>query len=484
LGEADQLSSSVAPGDAAPPFDEPRGFARLDDAVEAAEPSAEETAWPGAATHDHDRRRPAPQSRESARLSFEAVVRIHCDGRRGIHTGFMRDISRGGMFLRLVDPEPVGKRLGFELFVPGWRMAARGIGEVAWQRPRYEGPGRPPGMALRFVALEAEAIAKLAKLLPEGEGPDVEVLAPRVPRWKPAERIGETAVVEAPVAEAPAMLMSEAPLAEAIAVEPMAEHPRPLEMAFVAAGEPFDDSLGEPMIFVPPPPLPVPPLIVEDVIVPMPEPAQPKQRWGAAAAGIAAFAGLATLVIVGAARREVVVVPAGVSGPPPAVAGAAAPGPVDSRPSPAPRVVEVPVTATADSASSAASLSAIAASREIAAARAGSALSGVRWEPLAGGGTRVVVALDGAITPDRVRASRITGDAPRLVVRLLGVSDRVRAPWEPATSEVRRIRSGRHDGDSGSEVHLVLDLGGDDVTLARSQVVGGELWLDLARNAQ
>ena len=121
--------------------------------------------------------------------------------------------------------------------------------------------------------------------------------------------------------------------------------------------------------------------------------------------------------------------------------------------------------------------------KPVASGKVAAQLTDVRWEPLAGGGTRVVVTLDGAITQDRVRASRITGDSPRLVVRLLGVTDRVRAPWEPATSEVQRIRSGRHDGDGGSEVHLVLDLGGDGVTLARSQVVGGELWLDLAPGA-
>jgi len=121
----------------------------------------------------------APPSRSGPRLSFEAVVRLSCAGRRGIHTGFVRDIARGGMFLRLVDPEPPGRRLGFELFLPGWRMPARGVGEVAWSRPSYEGPGRPPGMAIRFVALEGRAIEMLAALLPGGEVAPVEVLQPR-----------------------------------------------------------------------------------------------------------------------------------------------------------------------------------------------------------------------------------------------------------------------------------------------------------------
>src|SRR4030095_827407 len=96
------------------------------------------------------------------RLWCGAVVRISCAARRGIHTGFVRDISRGGMFLRLVDPEPPGKRMGFELFLPGWRVPVRGLGGGVGRRPSCEGPGRPPGLAIRFVALEPVAIEMLA----------------------------------------------------------------------------------------------------------------------------------------------------------------------------------------------------------------------------------------------------------------------------------------------------------------------------------
>ncbi len=107
-------------------------------------------------------------------------------------------------------------------------------------------------------------------------------------------------------------------------------------------------------------------------------------------------------------------------------------------------------------------------------------LTGLTWEPLPSGGTRVAIALDGSFAASRLRASRIGGESPRLVVRLLGLGDGApRSPWEPATAEVRRIRAGRHDGDGGAEIHLVLDLASPEVRLARSEVVGGELLLDL-----
>jgi hypothetical protein len=376
-------------------------------------------------------------------------VRLRCDGRRGIHTGFVRDLSRGGLFIRLVDPEPAGRRLGFELWLPGRRSPARGIAEVAWQRPSYEGPGRPPGMALRFVALEAEGIALLASLLPGGEGPAVEVLPP--PQLPVLARREER---EVPPPE------PEPPVPELGEDEP----PTPMEPLFAEA-------FAEPMIFEPPPPLPMPAVVPALVEEPTSGAGAGRLRWGSAAAGIAAAAGLATLVVVGAAQRggerersTEIERPGGVAimAPPPGpVAAAGAP----SRP--APGSVLEPVTEP----------SVVSAPLPASPARH---LTGLSWEPLAGGGTRVVVSLDGALEAGRWRTSRIGGDTPRLVVRLLGIVDGApRVPWEPATAEVARIRAGRHDGAEGGEVHLVLDLAGAAVMLAGATAEGSELRLDL-----
>jgi uncharacterized protein (TIGR02266 family) len=477
LGEADDLTDPAPPGESAglasgarEPWDEPRA------------PAA-----PGS-------ERPAgsiPPSRREPRLSYEAVVRLHCDGRRGIHTGFVRDISRGGMFLRLVDPEPPGKRMGFELFLPGWRSPARGVGEVAWQRPNYEGPGKPPGMALRFVALEAEAIARLARLLPEGEAPEVEVLPRRVPKmWRrkpgsrpaPAPATGPRQSPEAQLAlELPDFTTGHAAPARPT---PSAGGPAAADATSSAS---LEEALAEPMIFVPPPPFVGPPAL-------QPAPTQTlssPQRWHSAAAGIAGFAGLATLLVVGAARREPL--------PAPALPSVEASGPVTpavpakgEMAEPEPRLASAPPVAVQDEPAEPAltpprpatlppiTRGAPAVAADSSWAAGARRVTGLRWEALPGGGTRVVVELDGALDGDRVRASRISGDSPRLVVRLLGVADGApRTPWEPATAEVRRIRAGRHDGDAGGEVHLVLDLATADVRLAATAAVGSELRLDL-----
>jgi len=472
LGEAGDLTDPAPPGESAglasgtrEPWDEPRA------------PAVRASEHPGGS---------APPSRREPRLSYEAVVRLHCDGRRGIHTGFVRDISRGGMFLRLVDPEPPGKRMGFELFLPGWRSPARGVGEVAWQRPAYEGPGKPPGMALRFVALEAEAIARLARLLPEGEAPAVEVLPRRMPRmWR--RKPG----VKAPGAAAPqqtpdAQLALELPdFTSAPATPPRPTAPTDRARAADAASSAgLEEALAEPMIFVPPPPLPGPPALQP----PAPPTLPSRLRWHSTAAGIAGFAGLATLLVVGAARREPLPAPASpavqTSGPAtPVVSAPIVPAAAETRLASAPAVAaqdRPPLTQALPASAPPRIPQARAVVAEPYAAGAARRLTGLRWESLPEGGTRVVVELDGSLDGGRVRASRISGDSPRLVVRLLGVGDGApRTPWEPATAEVRRIRAGRHDGETGREVHLVLDLATGDVRLADTTAVGSELRLDL-----
>lgn len=404
-----------------------------------------------------------PAARRTPRVSAEGTVRLRCEGRRGIHTGFVRDLSSGGMFLRIIDAEPPGKRLPFELWLPGMRFPVRGVGEVAWVRSSYEGPGRPPGMALRFVALEAEGIRRVGALLPEG-APVVEVLElPPLPSppLKPRSRVRYAAkpVVAVPIPQ------------------PVALAPAPVvhlgQDASAASLEAFDEALSEPMIFVPPPPLPEVVLPTELPLAAEEEEDRPSPlRWGAAAAGIAAAGALATLVVVGAARREALPAPAaepydlarGVVTAPLSAATEAAPPTVEE---PKALPLPAPIPAASDRSSA----------RRV---------TDVRWEPLAAGGTRVVIGFDGPLGAGQWRVSRIGGDTPRLVVRLMGIRGidaGAPSPWQPDTTEVRRLRAGRHEGDGDGEVHLVLDLASPGVRLVRSTVsAAGDLQLDLAPN--
>jgi hypothetical protein len=75
------------------------------------------------------------------------------------------------MFLRILDPETPGTRLGFDIFFTGedgTRSTLSGEGEVAWSRNEYEGPGLPPGMGVRFLALAAGGAEVLTRVLGTG----------------------------------------------------------------------------------------------------------------------------------------------------------------------------------------------------------------------------------------------------------------------------------------------------------------------------
>lgn len=104
------------------------------------------------------------------RAAADGVVRIVCPGRKGIHTGFLKDLSSDGLFMRILDPETPGTRLGVSFRLEGVSEVVRGEAEVAWCRASYQGPGLPPGMALRFLHLERGGDAVVARHLQRAQG--------------------------------------------------------------------------------------------------------------------------------------------------------------------------------------------------------------------------------------------------------------------------------------------------------------------------
>jgi hypothetical protein len=104
----------------------------------------------------------------------------------------------------------------------------------------------------------------------------------------------------------------------------------------------------------------------------------------------------------------------------------------------------------------------------------------LRWESETAG-TRLVARFDGPLALDRVRSSRIGGESPRQVVKLLGMAGLPSAaPWHPATPELAHVRAGFHRTADRGELHLVLDLAGPDVRVQRVEASGDELRIELA----
>lgn len=419
---------------------------------------------------------PAEAGRRAAReprLASDGVVRLLCPGRRGVQSGFLRDVSRGGMFLHLVDPEPAGTRLGFELSLPGRRERVCGTGEVAWVREAYGGPGRPPGMAVRFLTLELPGARELTDLLGAPPRADVAIVEPT--GRDGAVRAGATAGPTAAAARVPSPGAAEE--GTAATAEPSVAPPA------AALGEGWREGY-------------VPPRAADPGAE---HPVRGVRATGRAALLVAGSALLAVGLVwwspwrhgappapaeARAAAREAAVdgraAPVRQAHPAEAAAGAAlAPGGLDT-------------TATAPGAAPVRGAGATppdggpasGGDRAPAAALApASRLVAVRWQPAPAGGTLVVLELDGLLEPARLAASRIGGDSPRQLLELAGVRPREARPgrWEVGTAELVAVRTGYHPGEAGGELHVVLDLAADDVVVRALDSVGAELRCELAR---
>jgi uncharacterized protein (TIGR02266 family) len=99
---------------------------------------------------------------------FRARVRVLF--RRAGATRFLEgettNVSRGGLFLEVHRPLPVGSRIGLVLHLdPDPPLALRGT--VAWVTPAEVGsPGRDsPGMGIRFEEVDAQGRERLDGLL-------------------------------------------------------------------------------------------------------------------------------------------------------------------------------------------------------------------------------------------------------------------------------------------------------------------------------
>lgn len=110
---------------------------------------------------------------------------------------------------------------------------------------------------------------------------------------------------------------------------------------------------------------------------------------------------------------------------------------------------------------------------------AATSVQDIRWTR-SGNTTRVTVTLDGALPESRFTNQRLGSGAPRQLLRLRGITQAFRPPTlEVDTDQLQRIRTGRHFRNGVDELHLVLDLAGDGVTVTRAESRGRtlEIWV-------
>jgi uncharacterized protein (TIGR02266 family) len=97
------------------------------------------------------------EQRNHSRVEYEASIDVESDDR--FFTGFVRNISNGGVFVAGGSTPPVGTKVVVRFRIPTLADPVVAEAEVRWVRPfRPESPDLMPGMGVEFRSLPDEAV--------------------------------------------------------------------------------------------------------------------------------------------------------------------------------------------------------------------------------------------------------------------------------------------------------------------------------------
>lgn len=104
--------------------------------------------------------------REHARFSVDLDVSVGSD--HNFYSGFAENLSAGGVFIATHKLKPVGSKIEVTVNLPG-EVRIQATGEVRWIRVFNERSDTPPGMGVRFDALDAESASAIESFLSHRE---------------------------------------------------------------------------------------------------------------------------------------------------------------------------------------------------------------------------------------------------------------------------------------------------------------------------
>jgi uncharacterized protein (TIGR02266 family) len=119
------------------------------------------TAPPSSAPEDSGTRR------EHTRHRVDLDVTVSSD--HNFYTGFIENMSTGGIFVATHKVKPVGERLAFSITLPDSKQPITGEGEVRWVRLYSEDSNVEPGMGLRFTEISAQNVHRVQTFLAQRE---------------------------------------------------------------------------------------------------------------------------------------------------------------------------------------------------------------------------------------------------------------------------------------------------------------------------
>lgn len=100
----------------------------------------------------------ATERRAETRIPLSTPYRWEFRQDGGFFEGVVSDLSEGGMFVRVANPQLRGSEFGFEVqFADGVGLLS-GRAEVAWSCDGSAGSDHAPGMGIRFLDLQDDSL--------------------------------------------------------------------------------------------------------------------------------------------------------------------------------------------------------------------------------------------------------------------------------------------------------------------------------------
>lgn len=104
-----------------------------------------------------------PNSRRATR--YQVNLEVDLSSEHNFYSGFVENMSVGGVFIATHKSRPVGTRLELSLSLPDEHPPLRVTGEVRWLRTYSESSHAPPGLGVRFLHVDAEGAVRVERFL-------------------------------------------------------------------------------------------------------------------------------------------------------------------------------------------------------------------------------------------------------------------------------------------------------------------------------
>lgn len=125
---------------------------------------------------DSERRDPGvvinEEKRSAPRVEYEVEVDYRSED--NFYTGFIKNISSGGLFLYTHEPLPIGSEINVRFTIPNFPQPIVARALVRWIRPyRQDTQDSVPGMGVQFLSIDPpEAVAAINDFIQRRREPE------------------------------------------------------------------------------------------------------------------------------------------------------------------------------------------------------------------------------------------------------------------------------------------------------------------------